>query len=67
MQRSLSARLTDARLALTDALEGVWYSFAAQLFLFHFQSNPVLLAVWGLFAVMVSGGIGRVSGCSSCF
>jgi hypothetical protein len=40
----------------------VWYSFPIQLFLLHIRSNQLLLALWIILAMFVSGDIGQKLG-----
>ncbi|MCB0569841.1 MAG: patatin-like phospholipase family protein [Phaeodactylibacter sp.] len=40
----------------------LYYSFPVQLFVLHLRSNHLLIAMWGVFALFLSGSLGRKLG-----
>ncbi len=47
---------------MRELFERIFYSLAIQLLFHHLKRNLHLLSAWGLFALAVSGGIGKVYG-----
>ncbi len=47
---------------MTSILKGIFYSFPFRLFLLHFRSHLLLLSMWFLLVLLISGGLGRKLG-----